>query len=63
MEFNDSNLVHRVSALAQNQPPEWKTNALRALENEPTLVQRDFFDERDDAAAIFYLAGLTKCAH
>ena len=63
MDFNESNLVKRVSALAHGQLPEWKANALRALGNENTLVQRCFLDERDDGVAIIFMDRLIKCAY
>ena len=63
MEFNESNVSNRVSALAQGQPPEWKAIALRALENENSLVKLSFFYERDDAAAINFLDVLIECMY
>ena len=61
MEFNESDLANRVSALAQG--PEWKAIALRALENENSLVKLSFFYERDDAAAIIFLDVLIECMY
>ena len=61
MELNASNLVNRVSALAQRQPPGWQANAVRAFGDANMLVQRRFLDERDETAAITFLDKFIEC--